>query len=615
MNFNLEENASSDPASLHAKRDSDFLAALQPLIDRGDDAAALALCEEQQRLYPGDAAAHRSMAVLRADRREGVAAIRAAKRACELAPDDPRNWSGFGRVYALLGELENAATCFAEAVEIDAHYVDGWHNLGTALRQLGRHGSAFTALKNALLIDPGRADTYLNLGALLIETRQLEDALECFERAAQCDPNMPRARSRLGSQLSQRGKVKRAEILFRQSIGMDPDHLDGWMGLGRTLEDLGEEEAARGAYLNVLRRRPDHSVALGQYLALLRADRQQPESVGAVGSAEESVQWLTRAESVVRDVGAVDEARALVGYGLAKYHDRHGNYRQAAEAGALANAARRRLAGALDRAALTTQIDHLVETYTADFFRARRRWGVGTGQPVFIVGLPRSGTTLTEQIIDAHPHLHGAGELPNLGRLAASLPGDGGSLWQAALRLQEAHSRVLAEEYLQALRDGAPKGRLRISDKSPLNFFQLALAALMFPNARVVHCVRNARDNALSIWMENFNPDQRYATDFGDLAFFHREYSRLMAHWREVLPLSMLEFRYEETIAAIEPQARRLIGFLGADWDERCLNFHQSGRAVQTPSRWQVRQPIYSRSVERWRHYEPYLPDLAAGDF
>ncbi len=164
--------------------------------------------------------------------------------------------------------------------------------------------------------------------------------------------------------------------------------------------------------------------------------------------------------------------------------------------------------------------------------------------------------------------------------------------------------------YLRALREGAPKGLLRISDKSPLNFFQLGLVAVLFPNARVIHCTREGRDNALSIWMENFNPEQGYATDFSDLAFFRSEYLRLMAHWTDVLPLEILELRYEDTVSDLDGQARRLIDFLGAPWDERCLAFHENDRAVQTPSRWQVRQPIYSRSVQRWQRYAPFLPEL-----
>ncbi len=151
---------------------------------------------------------------------------------------------------------------------------------------------------------------------------------------------------------------------------------------------------------------------------------------------------------------------------------------------------------------------------------------------------------------------------------------------------------------------------MRLSDKSPLNLFHLAFAAVLFPNARVIHCRRDARDNALSIWMENFNPEQRYATDFDDLGFFTAEYARLMAHWRRALPLAQLEVCYEDTVADVEAQARRIVELLGVPWNERCLDFHGSGRAVQTPSRWQVRQPIYNRSVERWRHYAKLLPEL-----
>jgi hypothetical protein len=261
----------------------------------------------------------------------------------------------------------------------------------------------------------------------------------------------------------------------------------------------------------------------------------------------------------------------------------------------------------LDREALTARVDGMIAAYTPAFFAARRHFGVGNDQPVLIVGMPRSGTTLTEQILAAHPRLHGAGELPDLARLALRMVGDEEERWQAATRLDEATSRDLATAYLEKLRDGAPKGRLRFIDKSPLNFFDLAFAALLFPGARVIHCRRAARDIALSIWLQNFNPEQRYATDFGDLAFFIGQYERLMAHWRGALPLRLIDVVYEDTVADVERQARRLVDFLGAAWDPRCLEFHRSDRAVQTPSRWQVRQPIYDRSVGRWRAYASHL--------
>ncbi len=207
--------------------------------------------------------------------------------------------------------------------------------------------------------------------------------------------------------------------------------------------------------------------------------------------------------------------------------------------------------------------------------------------------------------------MHGAGELPDLSHLASHVGAvDEAAPWQAAVHLQEMHSRGLAYDYLSALRRNAPPDCPRISDKQPLNFVHLAFVALLFPNARVIHCRRDMRDNALSIWMENFNADQRYATDFADLAFFIAQERRLMAHWNSVLPLRILDVRYEDVVADLEGQARGLIDFLGAPWDERCLHFHQQDRVVQTPSRWQVRQPIYSKSVGRWTHYREYLPEL-----
>ncbi len=571
---------------------------VQVELDGGDLAAAIQLCRDRIKAAPGDADPYRHLGQLLAAGGDILPAYRKAQRACELAPNDARCWSDLGRVYALDGKLDDAARCFTEAIQIDPRYADGWHNLGTALNKLGDRAGAFTALKNALLVDPTRAETYLNLGNLLIAVDQFEDAVECFERAAQHDPKLAQARSRLAHELSTRGKVKRAESLFRQSLGLNPDHVQGWFGLGRTLEDLGQAEGALGSYLQVLKRRPGHPTALGQYLALVR-DEAPPDLLEAARTAMEYPE-------------TPDEAKALIGYGLAKYHDRRREYAEAAAAGLAANAARRRKTGPLDRAALAARIDHILRTYTRDFFAQHRPLGLGTDQPVFIVGLPRSGTTLTEQILSAHPLLHGAGELPALARIAARCVEDTEEPWQAATKLDLMQSRERADEYLKALRDGAPKGTLRVSDKSPLNCFHLALAAVLFPNARVIHCLRDARDNALSIWMENFNPDQRYATDFEDLAWFTAEYRRLISHWRLHLPLEMLELRYEDTVADLEGQARKLVAFLDAPWEARCLDFHQSERAVQTPSRWQVRQPIYTKSVARWKAYAPYLPQLPA---
>lgn len=577
----------------------EVVASLQSVFAREGLAAAIQSCEEHLAAAPSDADAHRHLGQLHAMQGARVPALTSAKRACELAPADPRSWSDLGRVHAMFGELTMAVNQFSEAIKADQQHADSWHNLGTALKKLGQDRAAFLALKTALQIEPARAESYVNLGNLLIEAGQLDDAVQCFERAAHHDPTLAAARSRLAEQLSQRGDVHKAETLFRQAVGLNPGQVQGWFGLGRTLEDLGDAHNALACYRQVLKRRPDHPQSLGQYLALVRETA--------------SVDLLEHARTTLNKAAAADEVKALIGYGLAKYHDRREELAAAAAAGSSANAARRRAAGPLKRDRLQARIDGLIATYDPAFFASRRRFGAGTDQPIFIVGLPRSGTTLCEQILSSHPMIHGAGELPDLARLSGQVT-EGTDLppWQAAVQLTQSKSLELASRYSKALRNGAPKGCLRITDKSPLNFFQLAFAALLFPNARVIHCKRDARDNALSIWLENFNPDQGYATDFHDLAFFHAEYQRLMAHWHRVLPLSILDVQYEDTVHDVEAQARRLLAFVDLPWDDRCLDFHRNDRAVQTPSRWQVRQPIYSKSVGKWRRYAPHLSELSA---
>lgn len=590
--------SATDDQAPSEDENTSLLTAVQEAVTAHDLANAKRLCEDRTSQAPDDADAYRYLAHVHVLAGEQEEALAVGSKATELAPADPRTWSDLGRLYAVIGDAERALPCFEQALRIDPRHADSWHNLGLACKQRGHVQRAFDALKQALLLDPTRAESYLSLGNLLVDAEQLEDAIGCFERAAAHDPTLAKAHSRLAQELSQRGDVERAGSLFRHALSLDADDVASWFGLGRALEDLGQAESALSCYRNVLQRQPGHALALGQYFALVKEDEGQD--------------WLAQLEPALDQTDGSAEAKALMGYGLAKWYDRRGRFQEAASAGTRANAARRKAAGPMDRGALTARIDAIIETYTAEFFTTRRHIGIGTDQPVFIVGLPRSGTTLTEQILSAHPLLHGAGELPDLARLAIkSLDHNEARPWQAAEHLvDEMTGHRVAHDYLTALRHGAHPDCRRISDKQPLNFFHLAFAALLFPNARVIHCRRDARDNALSIWMENFNPDQQYATDFSDLAHFIAQYRRLMAHWQAVLPLQILDMPYEETVADVEGQARRMMTFLKVPWDARCLDFHRQERAVQTPSRWQVRQPIYNRSVGRWKAYAPYLPEL-----
>jgi tetratricopeptide (TPR) repeat protein len=529
------------------------------------------------------------------DRRQGLECLR---RATKQAPHDAAAWSDLGRMHAVLNDMQEATACFRRSIAADPGHADAWHNLGAALRQSGDQAGALEAYKRALALDPGRAGTYLNIGNLLIDDNQPDNAIESYRRAAALDPRLPQARASLGAELSSRGEVSEAEFVYRQAIALNPDHVQAWFGLGRTLEDLGRAAEAAQSYRRVLALDHQHSWALGQLLSL---------------DAEADDSLLASAKRALQDAAAPDRVKSLIGYGLGKALDRRQDYDGAFAAFRQANAARRREAGAFDAGAFELRIQRLIDTFTPAFFEERAGGGPGTDLPLFIIGMPRSGTTLTEQILDCHPQVFGAGELPHLAELAAALPQRCGldSPWpECAVDLGKGSLYESAYDYLEKLRSRAPAGVLRITDKSPLNFYHLGLAVLLFANARVIHCRRNPIDTCLSIYFENFRGSQTYATDLDDITTYYRGYQRLMAHWQRVLPLPMLELQYEQMVAGLEESARALLAFVRLPWDDRCLDFHASGRAVQTPSRWQVRKPIYSSSVARWRRYERYLEPL-----
>jgi hypothetical protein len=227
-----------------------------------------------------------------------------------------------------------------------------------------------------------------------------------------------------------------------------------------------------------------------------------------------------------------------------------------------------------------------------------------------VLGMPRSGTTLVEQMLAAHPLVHGCGELTGIVAIAQAAFDSTGLRWpQDAVHFDTAWLRRCAIDYLQAAETQAPDDAIRLIDKQPYNFLHVGLIAMLFADARIVWCRRDPRDIALSIFSESFSPLSSYATDLDDIRFFIEEHERLMRHWQSVSPLPILEVRYEDVVTNTEAQARQLIDFAGLPWNPACLEFHRSSRSVQTLSRWQVRQPVHSRSVGRWRNYPQWFSD------
>jgi hypothetical protein len=310
------------------------------------------------------------------------------------------------------------------------------------------------------------------------------------------------------------------------------------------------------------------------------------------------------------------EDRCRISFAIARTHDRANRYGEAFEYGRRANDLRREIDGraglVYDPAAFARRIDQLIALFTPEYFARVRGFGTDAETPVFVVGMMRSGTTLVEQILASHPRAFGAGELSDLVRLLAALP--------ARLRtttefpacvnlLDESTARVVAGEYVQRLRalGGAAD---RVVDKMPTNYLWLGFIATFFPNARIIHCRRDPVDTCLSCFFQDFASPHPYTSDLRHMGHYYRQYERLMAHWATVLPVRVFELNYEELTTDQEAVSRRMVEYCGLPWDDRCLRFNENKRVVRTASALQVRRPMYTSSVGRWKRYEPFLGPL-----
>lgn len=550
--------------------------------------------EAEQRLralaerHPDDPSVHRALALLAAQTSRTELARQHMAVAIRLAPGSGLLRCELGRLLAGEGQLAEALDHFSGATALEPGLVEAWFFLGITLVRLDRGAEAMPALRQALALAPDQLQILAPLADLEFRAGNDAAALPLWQRLLQQRPREEDAHLKLGETLTRLGRHAEARSAFRTALEVLPQSAGLWMALGQAEEDAGDREQAERAYERALALRPGWAFPLSGLLGLHRAATPEPRVQEAVA--------LQRGQALG------DPERALLGYSLGKVFDGRGDYAQAFASWQDANAARQRETGPLDRPGFAAAVERIVAGYPAGAVAAAPR-GAQDARPVFVVGMPRSGTTLVEQIIASHPLAAGCGELPDLGRLAESLPVQ--PIANAG-RLQDEAARFLASAERHASRAGAQ----RMVDKAPLNFFHLGLAAQLFPGARVIWCRREARDIGLSIFSENFALDSRFATDLADIGLTVNAQHRLMRHWQATLPIPVLEVDYEALVSDIAPGIRRIVDFLGLPWHDACLDFHASERAVQTPSRWQVRSPANTRSIGRWRNYAPWLSPL-----
>jgi tetratricopeptide (TPR) repeat protein len=549
---------------------------------------------------PGHADALHLLGLVRNQRGHPAEAVELITRAVQLNPGEARYHNNLGLVHAGTGQADAAGAAYRQAIALDPDYVEPLINQATLLAGEGRAGEAEASLGRALALAPENASIHNNLGNVLKDLNRSGDAAGSYRRALALDPRYAEALGNLSVALTDLGELEEAEACCRRAILMRPEAADAHNRLGTVLKFLGDLDGAREAYARTLALEPGHPQALYSMTQLTRAVAGDP-AFGAMATAaaapgvapDDAVSLNFGLGKMYADIGEPDTAFA---------HYEQGN--------ALYRANARRLGRAFDAGRHERTVERIRSLFTAEFFAARGDFGAGSELPVFIVGMPRSGTTLVEQIIASHGEVFGAGELPGIPRAIARLgTKTGADFPESANALDAATSGALAREVVESLR-ALGGDAARVTDKLPMNFMNLGVIALLMPRARVIHCMRDARDTCLSCYFGHFTRGNEFAYDLADLGASYRAYERLMAHWREALPLAMLELDYEELVTDQEGMSRKLIAFCGLEWDPRCLQFHDHARPVQTASYEQVRRKMYASSVGRWRAYERHLAPL-----
>jgi tetratricopeptide (TPR) repeat protein len=567
------------------------------LKDRGRLDEAIAAFGEATRLRPGFAEAHGKLGQALRNKGRLDEAIAAYSSAIALDPSCADAHNNLGNVLRDKGLIDEAVAEYTKALRLKDDDAVTCLNLGNALSQKEWYAEAVVAYERAVQLDPANYEAHHQMGFALASLERFDEALRSHRRALALKPDDARTHEALGATLLLKHEMAEAETTFRRALALGANSALVWNGLGTALKCLGRFDEASVCFRNALAMSPD---APAFYKGLVATGRQVADPAEA-----------ERLTALLRQPELCDNDRIIAGFALAKLLDEADRFDEAFDCLSAANSlfkTTRAAAGErFDADVLHRTVGRMVEAFTPDFFSHRRAWGDPSEVPVFIVGMPRSGTTLVEQIAASHPAVFGAGELSDIAHLAIALPGQDratGQAWDAASIAKASRT------YLERLRSLGGDA-VRVIDKLPGNVFHLGFIATMFPAARVVFCRRDARDTCLSCYFQQFSKNNLLFTyDLADCGRQYVETERLAAHWLATLRLRMLEIHYETLVADQEAESRRLIDFLGLPWDAACLDFHRTQRTVATASVWQVRQPMYTRSVRRWRHYESHLGPL-----
>ncbi len=614
----------------HAMALANLALALRELGQRDE---AMECCARAIALQPDLAEAHNTRGLLFRDRGASDNAIQCFQRAFTLRPGYAEACFNMGLCYLSGNDSGRAETCFRDAIRINPGYAEAHRGLGGVLAASQRPDEAVLSFRRAIELRPQWAEVHAELAGILISQRKWDEGISHYRHAVRIKPEFGEAHNNLGNALLDRDQGPRygeeAVDCFRQALRWIPEAPQIHLNLAAALCDLGRDREAQASYRRVLELKPRDPLATAALANLLERVGDFDSAMGLVqpliDTGHDEVQLVLSHAALLRHQNRREEAIALLEhalerpmedkhrvdahFALGRLHDETGNYHQAFHHYHEGNALD---AKEFDEPADRRGFDALIAAFSPERINRRPRASNRSRLPVFIVGMPRSGTSLVEQILASHPLVHGAGELTAIFDISSELPSVLGTTLSYPQCLDQCTCQGLDRvamrhlDYLSRLGGGAA----RVTDKMPHNFMALGLIDLLFPGARVIHCMRDPVDNCLSIYFQRFNDFHGYARDLGSLGRHYGQYRRLMAHWKSVLRIPVMDLQYESLVEDQEAVSRSMVEFCGLEWDERCLHFYESRRFVTTASYDQVRRPIYRKSVARWKRYERHLEPL-----
>ena len=511
--------------------------------------------------------------------------LNALQKSLELAPTDAEVHCHLGITLHQLNRLEEAEASYAKAIALRPDFCEAHNNMGNTLRELGRLEEAEVSYANAITVRPDYAKAHYNLGTVLREQGKLEAARTSLSRAIAIYPHQSDAHNNLGNTLAELGRLAEAEVSYGQAISLKPDNADAHNNLANTLQELGRLEESAASYEQAITLRPEYAEA-HRHLTLLKKFSSKDD------------QFL-QMQTLYCDPDMSESDRCHICFALAKASEDLENFADAYQFYAEGNALRKKHLGYSKE-----QDKRFFECLKASYPRISKQSLMTPTcnsdlNPIFIVGMPRSGTTLVEQIISSHPLVTGAGELPDVSQYGQSLatgqtPVDAESL------------TAFREQYLKGLQR-ISNGNAVVIDKMPQNFYFLGLIAATLPEAKIIHVIRDPAAVCWANFTQFFRESLDYSCGLEDIIHYHGLYLDLMSFWNQALPNRIYDLDYEALTEDQEDETRKLIGRLGLEWDAACLSPQDNKRRVATASNTQVRHKVYQGSSERWKHYRPFL--------